>query len=265
MRVLNLANNYLRHLPHTVAQLPNLTALWLNDNQKKPLMVLQTDHDERTNSQVLTCFLFPQTGPIFGPVSPAVAAAVLAAAQVKPAQQPIRHTPPPPQTQQQQQQQQQQQKQQQQQPPQQTMGSTSVGANHQSPVTLQLGLTTTSNVVKTNSQQVPSIINESDRYTAELNQYQQQQQPQAQQHQQPLIRQQQQPSTAHHHHPATGNKLLDEDEEAGGDLLQMSNTLIQQETQQQHHHLQQQQQQQQILPNHIVMLNDPDPQIYMRH
>lgn len=84
IRVLNLANNYLRHLPITSAQLPNLTALWLNDNQKKPLMALQTDHDEKSNSQVLTCFLFPQTGPIFGPVSPAVAAAVLAAASYRP-------------------------------------------------------------------------------------------------------------------------------------------------------------------------------------
>ena len=80
LRVLNLANNYLRHLPCSMAQLPNLTALWLNDNQKKPLVALQTEHDERSDNQILTCFLFPQTGPIFGPVSPAVAAAVLAAA-----------------------------------------------------------------------------------------------------------------------------------------------------------------------------------------
>lgn len=80
LRVLNLANNYLRHLPRTVANLPNLTALWLNDNQKKPLMVLQTDYDDKSQSQILTCFLFPQTGPIFGPVSPTVAAAVMAAA-----------------------------------------------------------------------------------------------------------------------------------------------------------------------------------------
>lgn len=84
LRVLNLANNYLRYLPVAAAQLPNLTALWLNDNQKKPLMALQTDHDEKSNSQVLTCFLFPQTGPIFGPVSPAVAAAVMAAASYRP-------------------------------------------------------------------------------------------------------------------------------------------------------------------------------------
>lgn len=80
LRVINLANNYLRYLPQTIAQLPNLTALWLNDNQKKPLVVLQVDHDEKTNNQVLTCFMFPQTGPIFGPVSPAAAAALAAQA-----------------------------------------------------------------------------------------------------------------------------------------------------------------------------------------
>lgn len=80
LRVLNLANNYLRNLPRTVANLPNLSALWLNENQKKPLLVLQLDRDEKTNQEVLTCFMFPQNGPIFGPVSPAAAAALLAAA-----------------------------------------------------------------------------------------------------------------------------------------------------------------------------------------
>jgi len=81
MRVLNLANNYLRHLPCTIADLPNLTALWLNDNQKKPLIVLELERDEKSQGQVLTCFFFPQTGPIFGPVSPAAAAALLAQQQ----------------------------------------------------------------------------------------------------------------------------------------------------------------------------------------
>lgn len=81
LRVLNLANNYLRHLPSTIAHLSKLTALWLNDNQKKPLILLQVGQDEKSQNQVLTCFLFPQTGPIFGPVSPAAAATLMAQQQ----------------------------------------------------------------------------------------------------------------------------------------------------------------------------------------
>lgn len=81
LRVLNLANNYLRYLPQTVADLPNLTALWLNDNQKKPLVMLQVERDDKNQNPILTCFMFPQTGPIFGPVSPAAAAALLAQQQ----------------------------------------------------------------------------------------------------------------------------------------------------------------------------------------
>lgn len=63
LRVLNLTNNYLKYLPYSIVNLPNLTALWLSENQKKPLMVLQTDRDERTDTKVLTCFLFPLMGP----------------------------------------------------------------------------------------------------------------------------------------------------------------------------------------------------------
>lgn len=84
LRVLNLANNYLRHLPSSISRLTNLKALWLSGNQKKPLVVLEADQDEKSKSQVLTCFLLPQTGPIFGPVSPTVAAAVMKATSTCP-------------------------------------------------------------------------------------------------------------------------------------------------------------------------------------
>lgn len=80
LRVLNLSNNYLTHLPATVANLSKLSALWLSDVQKKPLMALHSARDDRSSSQVLTCALFPQVGPIFGPLNPAVATAVAAAA-----------------------------------------------------------------------------------------------------------------------------------------------------------------------------------------
>lgn len=77
LRVLNLANNFLRFLPQSVKDLNNLSALWLNDNQKKPLIMLQQDLDHNSNTEVLTCVLFPQTGPILGSASAALAAAVM--------------------------------------------------------------------------------------------------------------------------------------------------------------------------------------------
>lgn len=81
LRVLNLANNYLRFLPESVSQLANLSALWLSDNQKKPLIVLQNDIDPKTQDPILTCALFPQSGPMLSPVSAAMAAAVMSATQ----------------------------------------------------------------------------------------------------------------------------------------------------------------------------------------
>lgn len=38
----------------------NLKAIWLSVNQAQPLLKFQTDIDEKTGEEVLTCFLLPQ-------------------------------------------------------------------------------------------------------------------------------------------------------------------------------------------------------------
>lgn len=37
-----------------------LKAVWLSENQAQPLLTFQTDRDESTGENVLTCFLLPQ-------------------------------------------------------------------------------------------------------------------------------------------------------------------------------------------------------------
>jgi len=59
LHVLDVSGNRLPHLPFTLTNL-NLKALWLAENQAKPMLNFQTDYDERTGEQVLTCFLLPQ-------------------------------------------------------------------------------------------------------------------------------------------------------------------------------------------------------------
>lgn len=49
----------LQHLPMSLANL-NLKAVWLSENQAQPMLKFQTDTDEQTGEQVLTCFLLPQ-------------------------------------------------------------------------------------------------------------------------------------------------------------------------------------------------------------
>lgn len=49
----------LQHLPTTLQNL-NLKAIWLSENQGKPMLQFQTDTDERSGEEVLTCFLLPQ-------------------------------------------------------------------------------------------------------------------------------------------------------------------------------------------------------------
>jgi protein scribble len=49
----------LDHLPMSLATLP-LKAVWLSENQAQPMLKFQTDKDETTGEQVLTCFLLPQ-------------------------------------------------------------------------------------------------------------------------------------------------------------------------------------------------------------
>ena len=59
MHVLDVSGNRLPHLPFTLTNL-NLKALWLAENQAKPMLNFQTDYDENTGEQVLTCFLLQQ-------------------------------------------------------------------------------------------------------------------------------------------------------------------------------------------------------------
>ncbi|XP_026676448.1 protein lap4, partial [Diaphorina citri] len=59
LHVLDVAGNRLQHLPMSLANL-NLKAVWLSENQAQPMLKFQTDTDEQTGEQVLTCFLLPQ-------------------------------------------------------------------------------------------------------------------------------------------------------------------------------------------------------------
>ena len=49
----------LQYLPLSLTSL-NLKAIWLSENQAQPMLTFQTDIDEKTGEQVLTCFLLPQ-------------------------------------------------------------------------------------------------------------------------------------------------------------------------------------------------------------
>ena len=49
----------LQFLPFSLTNL-NLKAIWLSENQAQPMLTFQTDLDEATGVQVLTCFLLPQ-------------------------------------------------------------------------------------------------------------------------------------------------------------------------------------------------------------
>lgn len=60
MQVINLACNRLECLPYTFRKLTSLKALWLSENQSKPMVPLQSDFDHGTQSHVLTCYMFPQ-------------------------------------------------------------------------------------------------------------------------------------------------------------------------------------------------------------
>ena len=59
LTVLDLRCNYLQNIPTSVSKL-GLKALWLAENQSKPLPSLQDDVDVVTNSSVLSCCLLPQ-------------------------------------------------------------------------------------------------------------------------------------------------------------------------------------------------------------
>ena len=51
LHVLDVCGNRLRHLPFSLTSL-NLKALWLSENQAKPMLAFQTDYDENTGDQV---------------------------------------------------------------------------------------------------------------------------------------------------------------------------------------------------------------------
>ena len=58
--VLNLAGNCIPHLPLSFVKLKSITAIWLSENQTKPLVQLNPDTDPYTGEKVLTNFLLPQ-------------------------------------------------------------------------------------------------------------------------------------------------------------------------------------------------------------
>ncbi|CAH0715598.1 unnamed protein product, partial [Brenthis ino] len=60
LKVLNLVRNSLTCLPQSLLNCDNLVALWLSENQSKPLVPMHSEVDPNTYEQVLTCFLFPQ-------------------------------------------------------------------------------------------------------------------------------------------------------------------------------------------------------------
>ena len=49
----------LQYLPLSLTNL-NLKAIWLSENQAQPMLTFQTDIDDKTGEQILTCFLLPQ-------------------------------------------------------------------------------------------------------------------------------------------------------------------------------------------------------------
>jgi hypothetical protein len=46
-------------LPYTISKLSELQAMWLSENQTKPLIQLQQEKDKQ-GKRILTCYLFPQ-------------------------------------------------------------------------------------------------------------------------------------------------------------------------------------------------------------
>jgi len=61
LRVMDIACNRLEYLPAAFVDL-NLSALWLSDNQSKPLVPLQSETQDDSGEQVLINYLLPQQG-----------------------------------------------------------------------------------------------------------------------------------------------------------------------------------------------------------
>ncbi|XP_055333502.1 protein scribble homolog isoform X2 [Paramacrobiotus metropolitanus] len=60
LTVLDVSGNLIPHLPISVSQLEHLKAIWISENQSQAMPKFQTDFDEDTKAEVLTCFLLPQ-------------------------------------------------------------------------------------------------------------------------------------------------------------------------------------------------------------
>uniref|UniRef100_A0A3B3XKE2 Disease resistance R13L4/SHOC-2-like LRR domain-containing protein n=1 Tax=Poecilia mexicana TaxID=48701 RepID=A0A3B3XKE2_9TELE len=59
LHVLDVSGNRLPYLPMSLTTL-HLKALWLSENQSKPLLTFQTDEDPDSGEKVLTCVVLPQ-------------------------------------------------------------------------------------------------------------------------------------------------------------------------------------------------------------
>ncbi|XP_050735444.1 protein lap4-like isoform X12 [Eriocheir sinensis] len=59
LHVLDVSGNRLQYLPLTITVL-SLKAVWLSENQAQPMLNFQTEVDEASGQEVLTCFLLPQ-------------------------------------------------------------------------------------------------------------------------------------------------------------------------------------------------------------
>ncbi|XP_064104431.1 protein scribble homolog isoform X4 [Macrobrachium nipponense] len=59
LHVLDVSGNRLQYLPLTITAL-NLKAVWLSENQAQPMLNFQTEVDDASGQEVLTCFLLPQ-------------------------------------------------------------------------------------------------------------------------------------------------------------------------------------------------------------
>jgi Leucine-rich repeat (LRR) protein len=60
LAVLNLTGNMIQNLPVSFMKLRKITAIWLSENQNKPLIQLNQDTDPETGQKVLTNFMLPQ-------------------------------------------------------------------------------------------------------------------------------------------------------------------------------------------------------------
>ena len=61
LSILNVVGNQLQYLPYTFTTLKSITAIWIAENQSRPILDLQLLRGE-DGEKYLTCFLFPQQG-----------------------------------------------------------------------------------------------------------------------------------------------------------------------------------------------------------